>query len=85
MGRSPEQEEINKLLNTHPDKERYKDEQLKLPYRALHEHHLFTLLDGNPQSIILVASLLANPQKKLTLKQVYKDLTDASLFDILKQ
>ena len=51
----------------------------------MHEHHLFTLLDGNPQSIILVASMLADPQKKLTLTKIYKMLTDDQLFKLLEE
>ena len=60
MARDLNQEEINKLLKTKPNFEKYPDEQRKWPYKKLHEHHLFTLLYGNPQSIILVASMLAD-------------------------
>lgn len=76
MARELEQDEINSLLRMKPSLEKYPEEQPKLPYKALHEHHLFTLLNGNPQSIILVASLLAGPSKKYTLKSVYRMLTD---------
>lgn len=85
MVRELEQEEINALLRTKPDFAKYPEEQSKWEYKALHEHHFFTLLNGNPQSIILVASLLADPQKKLTLKQVYKMLTDDQLFKLLSE
>ena len=48
------------LQNTLPDYYKYPDERGK-KYTKLHEHHLFTLLNGIPQSIILVASVLADP------------------------
>ena len=67
MGRTLEQAEINNLFNTKPDCEKYPLERGKI-YKNWYDHHLFTLLDGNPQSIILVASLCADPQKKLQLK-----------------
>ena len=66
MARTLEQEEINNLLNTLPDYDKYPDERHKT-YQKWFDHHLFTLLDGNPQSIILVASLCADPQKNLQL------------------
>ena len=59
-GRGITQYEINDLLKVRPDKNRYPQEQNKT-YRSLHEHHLFSLLNGNPQSISLVASQLADP------------------------
>ena len=49
------------------------------------DHHLFTLLDGNPQSIILVASLLGNHEKKMTLKEVYEMLADSDCADKLRE
>ena len=85
MARDLNQEEINKLLRTKPNFEKYPDEERKWPYKKLHEHHLFTLLNGNPQSIILVASLLADLQKKHTLKEIYKMQTADELLDNLKQ
>ena len=60
MGRTLEQAEINNLLNTKPDYDKYPEEKNKI-YKTWYDHHLFTLLDGNPQSIILVASLCADP------------------------
>ena len=59
-GRQITQAEINDLLKIKPDKNRYPQEQHKT-YRSLHEHHLFSLLNGNPQSINFVASQLADP------------------------
>ena len=61
MERPLSQDEINTLLATKPDFEKYPDERPKWEYKALHDHHLFTLLDGIPQSIILVASMLSDP------------------------
>ena len=84
MGRTLEQAEINNLLNTKPDYDKYPEEKNKI-YKTWYDHHLFTLLDGNPQSIILVASLCADPQKRLQLKQIYKMLTDSQLFKLLKE
>lgn len=60
MGRDLEQSEINALMNTKPDFNRFPEEQHKWKYKSLHEHHLFTLLNGIPQSIILAASVLAD-------------------------
>ena len=84
MARELKQEEINKLLKTKPNFEKYPDEERKWPYKKLHEHHLFTLLNGSPQSIILVASLLADLQKKHTLKEIYKMQTDDQLIQNLQ-
>ena len=75
MARPAYQQELDALFKTRIDYEKYPNEEAK-EYRWLHQHHLITLLNGNPQSIILTASLLADPQKKLTLKQLYKMLTD---------
>lgn len=67
-----------------PDLKKYPEEKYKNLHNKLEEHHLFTLLDGIPQSIILVASLLADHQKKCTLKEVYQMLTDIDLSELLK-
>lgn len=85
MARDLDQSEINALLRYKPDFEKYPDELPKWEYKALHEHHLFTLLNGNPQSIILVASLLADPLKKRSLTKVYEMLTDDQLFQLLSE
>ena len=83
MARDLEQDEINGLLRMRPDPQQYPDEQYKPDCRFLHEHHLFTLLNGNPQSIILVGSLLADHRRGMTLRQVYKKLTEESIHKVL--
>lgn len=52
--------------------------------RKLHEHHLFKLLGGNPQSVILVAPLLDDPLKNMKLVDLYKMLTSNQLCEMLK-
>jgi len=52
--------EIKAILKEKPNPKKYPDEASKKEAKHLHEHHLFTLLGGNPQSIILVAPLLAD-------------------------
>ena len=60
MTRHIPQNEISKLINCKPDFNRYPDEEEKWPYKNLHDHHLFTLLNGNPQAIILISPLLSD-------------------------
>lgn len=55
--------EINRLLHEKPDFAKYPEEQQVWPYKRFHDHHLFALIDGNPQSIILIAPLLADADK----------------------
>lgn len=52
--------------------------------KKLSEHHLFRLLGGNPQSIILTAPLLDDPLKKIHLVDLYKMLTSNQLCQILQ-
>ena len=60
MTRLIPQKEINKLLQCKPDFQKYPEEEEKWPYRNFHEHHMFTLLNGNPQAIILISPLLSD-------------------------
>ena len=39
-----------------------------------HEHHLFTLLNGNPQAIIIVAPILIDPENPYDLAGLYEML-----------
>jgi hypothetical protein len=71
--------EINDLLRITPNFERYPEEREKPVPMQLHEHHLFTLLGGNPQSIILTAPLLADFENDLQLPQLYEMLTSNNL------
>ena len=73
------------MLHEKPDYEMYPDERAKQPYKRFHEHHLFTLLNGNPQSIILTAPLLADPEKNLDLVKLYRMLTSDELCSLLKK
>ena len=84
MARDLDQYEINQLLQVKPDPEKYPDERFKT-YIKLEDHHFFTILNGNPQSIILVASLFTDQQRRLTLKQVYKKLTDDELAKVMSE
>ena len=85
MTRELKQSEIQRLLHEKPDFEMYPDERAKQPYRKFHDHHLFTLLNGNPQSIILTAPLLADPEKNLDLVKLYRMLTSDELCNLLKK
>ena len=73
------------MLNCKPDFEQYPDERAKWPYKKFHDHHLITLLNGNPQAIILVAPLLADREKHLDLVSLYRKMTSNELLFILKQ
>ena len=50
----------------------------------IHEHHLFSLLNGNPQSIILTAPVLADTERCIDLPELYKMLTSDRIFHKLK-
>ena len=66
-----------------PDPTKYPQEsQAKLS--KLHEHHLFKLLGGNPQSIILIAPLLDDPLRNMSLVNLYELLTSNQLCEILE-
>ena len=66
--------EQDSLLKLKPDLQKYPhlkhDESEKL-----YDHHLFRLIGGNPQSILLIAPMLNDPNKSLTLVELYKELT----------
>lgn len=47
------------------------------------DHHLFTLIGGNPQSILLIAPLLKDPYNNHTLVDLYKMLTSEEMDKIL--
>ena len=66
-----------------PDYENYPQEKGERPTK-LHEHHLFKLLGGNPQSIALITPLLNDPTKNITLVDLYTMLTSNKLCEILK-
>lgn len=75
--------EQNALMKIRPDEEKYSQERNSKPTK-LHEHHLFKLLGGNPQSIILIAPLLCDPLKPIQLSDLYKMLTSNQLCKILE-
>jgi hypothetical protein len=77
------QAEQNSLMKIIPDYEKYPCEKGLRP-NELFEHHLFKLLGGNPQSIMLVAPLLNDPNKKIKLADLYKMLTSNQLCEMLK-
>ena len=84
MTRDITYKEIKDLINEEPDFVKYPKEKEKWPYKKFHDHHLFTLLNGNPQSIILVAPLLADREKHLDLVKLYKKLTSEELCRLLQ-
>ena len=77
--------EEKNLINEKPDFEKYPAEKEKWNYKKFFEHHLFTLLNGNPQSIHLIAPLLLDNEKNLDLVQLYRMLTSEKLFNELKK
>ena len=84
MTREIPMKEIKQLLCCIPDYEQYPEERAKQPYKKFHDHHLFTLLNGNPQAIILVAPLLADREKHLDLVSLYRKMTSNELLFMLK-
>ena len=77
------QAEQNALFQIIPDFAKYPSEKGLRP-NQLFEHHLFKLLGGNPQSIMLVSPLLNDPHKKIKLADLYKMLTSNQLCEMLK-
>ena len=73
------------LLKEKPDFEKYPTEVDNWPYKRFYQHHLFTLLNGNPQSINLVAPLLLDNEKHLDLVHLYRLLTSEKLFNELRK
>jgi hypothetical protein len=83
VNRTITQAEQNALMQIIPNYEKYPCEKGLKP-NQLFEHHLFKLLGGNPQSIMLVAPLLNDPNKKIKLADLYKMLTSNQLCEMLK-
>lgn len=83
MTRDIGHKEIKDLISEKPDFVKYPNEKEKWPYKKFHDHHLFTLLNGNPQAIILVAPLLADREKNLNLVRLYRKLTSEELCRLL--
>jgi hypothetical protein len=77
------QAEQNALMNVQPNFTKYPQEKTEFP-RELHDHHLFKLLGGNPQSIMLITPLLNDPSLNIKLVDLYKMLTTNKLCEILK-
>ena len=69
------QAEQNRLLDTQPDLEQFEEERQYLKPFKLQDHHIFRLLNGNPQSIILMASVRSDPQRNIDLPQLYEIMT----------
>lgn len=42
----------------------------------MQDHHLFKLIGGNPQSILMIAPMLKDPHHAITLAELYKMLTN---------
>ena len=71
MTREIPQKEISELLGSKKGK--------------VYEHHMFTLLGGNPQAIILTAPLLADHDKALTLSSLYEMMTQKQVTKVLRE
>jgi len=76
--------EVNELLAVEPNPKVYRNYKKK-PIKKLEQHHLFELLGGNPQAILLLAPLLSNQEKQYQLKDLYNMVqsqkTDGALED----
>ena len=84
MTRLIEQDEKNRLLDIKPDYERFPAERWSKPPTRLFEHHLFTLLNGNPQSIILTAPVLSDQERCIDLPELYRLLTSNRIYSALR-
>ena len=67
-----------------PDYEMFPNERCKPKPRHISEHHLFTLLNGNPQSIILTAPVLSDQERCIDLPELYRVLTSDKICHLLK-
>ena len=74
--------ETEALRNHKPDAHKYPHLKNDRPEK-LYDHHLFKLIGGNPQSILLIAPMLNDPNKSLTLVELYKELTSEKINSIL--
>ena len=63
-------EEINVLLDSYTNSK-------------LNEHRMFKMLGGNPSLILLVAQILADPERSINLSMVYKSLCEQKTEDIM--
>ena len=73
MTREIYHDEILRLLETEVNTNKYQVENKK-PLK-FQDHHLFSLLDGNPQAIIIVAPILLDSERCLDLVDLYHLLT----------
>ena len=48
------------------------------------DHHLFSLFNGNPQSIILTAPVLADQERCIDLPELYRVLTSNKICNLLR-
>ena len=74
--------ETDALMKLKPDASKYPHLKNDKPDK-LYDHHLFKLIGGNPQSILLIAPMLNDPNKSLTLVELYKELTSEKINTIL--
>ena len=59
-------------------------EREKAKPKNLHEHHLFSLLNGNPQSIILTAPVLSDQERDIDLPELYRMMTSDKIIGLLR-
>lgn len=71
------------LLKCKPDEKKYPMQKFE-KIEKYYDHHLFKLIGGNPQSILLLAPMLRDPYKSLTIIDLYKILTSNEMNDLLK-
>jgi len=75
--------EVNELLKIKPDIKKYPSERSMQDPRKLQDHHLFRLLCGNPASITMMAPMLSDTERPMTLTDLYHAICkgDASAGD----
>lgn len=74
--------EQNELMKIKPDLAKYPHLKWE-KVEKLHDHHLFKLIGGNPQSILLVAPMLNDPIKSLSLADLYHLYTSDKMTDLI--
>lgn len=74
-------QEQNELLKQSADIQKFPAEK-NMPYpRKLHDHHLFRLMCGNPATIVMLAPMLADTERPLTLTGLYRILCEPTNSD----
>lgn len=72
--------EQNELLKIKPDTDKYPSERGVEP-RKVQDHHLFRLMCGNPATVTMLAPMLVDTERPLTLATLYKTMTSNQVAD----